>query len=184
MRQTSGSFAAAVAFGVPERLRQSLNMRFGHARVGSPGGDRIAREVRHELVMLPYGLFDNLSFRVDGGAVTLVGEVTRSALKSGAGNVVKRIEGVDRVNNDIQVLPLSPSDERIRLRVYRAVYGQPVLNRYALSAVPPIHIVVENGNVSLEGAMASDSGKNIAGLRANSVPGGSSVNNGLQVDGR
>jgi hyperosmotically inducible periplasmic protein len=150
-----------------------------------PDSDRIAREVRHELVMLPYyGVFDNLAFRVDGGTVTLMGQVTRPALKSDAENVVKRIEGVDRVINDIQVLPLSPNDERIRLQVYRAVYGDTALNRYALSAVPPIHIIVENGSVSLEGAVANESDKNIAGLRANSVPGVFSVKNDLQVDGR
>ena len=146
--------------------------------------DRVAREVRHELVMLPYyGVFDNLAYRVDGGTVTLMGQVTLPTLKSDAGNVVKGIEGVDRVVNDIQVLPLSPNDDRIRLQVYRAIYGEPTLNRYALNAVPPIHIIVDNGNVTLVGVVANESDKNMAGLRANSVPGVFSVKNELQVAG-
>lgn len=155
-------------------------------RVGTaPGSDRIAREVRHELVMLPYyGVFDNLAYRVDGGTVTLFGQVTRPTLKSDAENVVKRIEGVDRVVNEIQVLSVGGNDDRIRMAVYRAVYGEPTLNRYALNAVPPIHIIVENGNVSLDGVVASESDRNVAGIRANSVPGIFSVKNNLQVEGK
>src|ERR1700704_2492440 len=84
-------------------------------------GDRITREVRHELVMLPYyGVFDNLAYRVDGTTVTLLGQVTRPTLKSDAENVVKGIEGVTQVNNQIQVLPLSPMDDRIRIAEYRS----------------------------------------------------------------
>ena len=155
-------------------------------RTGAPvSSDRIAREVRHELVMLPYyGVFDNLAYRVDGGTVTLFGQVTRPTLKSDAENVVKRIEGVDRVINNIQVLPLSPNDDRIRMQVYRAVYGEPALNRYALNAVPPIHIIVDNGNVTLVGVVANEADKNMAGIRANSVPGVFSVKNELQVEGK
>src|SRR4029079_13220155 len=93
---------------------------------------RLEREVRHELVMLPYySVFDNLAFRVDDdGTVTLMGQVTRPTLKSDAENVVKRIEGVERVNNKIEVLPPSPEDDRIRIATYRAIYGDPALNRY------------------------------------------------------
>src|SRR5579872_3431102 len=140
---------------------------------GSGRGDaRIAQEVRHELVMLPYyGIFDNLSYQVNGSTVTLAGQVTRPTLKSDAENVVKRIEGVDRVINNIEVLPLSPDDDRIRMATYRALYGDPALNRYAIQAVPPIHIIVRNGHVTLEGVVATESEKNIAGIRANSVPG-------------
>lgn len=145
--------------------------------------NRIIRQVRHELVMLPYyGVFDNLSYRVDGGTVTLLGQVTRPTLKSSAENVVKDIEGVDRVDNQIKVLPLSPNDDRIRIAVYRAVYGQTALNRYAMQAVPPIHIIVDNGKVTLEGVVANEGDKNIANVQANGVPGVFSVVNNLRVE--
>jgi len=147
--------------------------------------DRLVREVRHELVMLPYyGVFDNLSYRVDGGTVTLMGQVTRPTLKSDAENVVKRIEGVERVVNNIEVLPVSPSDDRIRLAAYRAIYGFPSLNRYALNAVPPIHIIVNNGKLTLEGVVANQGDKDAANIQANSVPGVFSVTNNLQVEAR
>ena len=144
---------------------------------------RIEREVRHELVMLPfYGVFDNLSFRVNGGTVTLMGQVSRPTLKTDAERVVKGIERVDRVVNKIEVLPLSSYDDEIRLVSYRAIYGHIALNRYALQAVPPIHIVVKNGNVTLEGVVANEGDKNIAGLQANTVPGVFSVTNNLRVE--
>jgi len=147
--------------------------------------DRIAKEVRHELVMLPYyGVFDNLGFRVNGGTVTLVGQVTRPTLKSDAGNVVKRIEGVDKVDNQIQVLPLSPMDDGIRRAEYRAIYSEPALEKYAFGAVPPIHIIVDNGKVTLEGVVDSQADKDMAGLRANGVPGVFSVTNNLRVESR
>jgi hyperosmotically inducible protein len=133
--------------------------------------------------MLPYyGVFDNLSYRVDGGTVTLMGQVTRPTLKSDAANVVKRIEGVEKVDNQIQVLPLSSVDDRIRLAVYRAIYGQPGLDRYALQAIPPIHIIVDNGKVTLEGVVASQTDKDQANIRANGVPGVFSVVNNLRVE--
>ena len=145
--------------------------------------DRIVREVHHELVMLPYyGVFDNLSYRVDGDRVTLLGQVTRPTLKSDAGNVVKRIEGVRQVNNEIEVLPLSPADDRIRLAVYRAVYSRPQLQQYSMRAVPPIHIIVRNGNVSLEGVVSNDGDKNVAGIAANGVSGVFKVTNNLRVE--
>jgi hyperosmotically inducible protein len=149
------------------------------------GGDRITREVHHELVMLPYyGVFDNLAYRVDGNRVTLLGQVTRPTLKSDAGNVVKRIEGVESVDNQIQVLPLSPMDDRIRLAEYRAIYGHPGLDRYAMQAVPPIHIIVDNGKVTLEGVVANQGDKDLANIRANTVSGVFSVTNNLRVEGR
>lgn len=146
--------------------------------------DRLIREVRHELVMLPYyNVFDNLSFRVDGGTVTLMGQVTRPTLKSDAENVVKRIEGVTQVNNQIEVLPLSPNDDQIRRAVYRAIYGDPTLStRYGFQAIPSIHIIVKNGNVILTGVVANEADKNIANVRANSVPGVFSVANNLVVE--
>jgi hyperosmotically inducible periplasmic protein len=152
---------------------------------GSVSENRIAREVRHELVMLPYyGVFDNLAFTVNGSTVTLLGQVTRPTLKSDAENVVKHIEGVDRVINNIKVLPLSPNDDRIRLAEYRAIYGTPGLDRYGLQAVPPVHIIVENGNVTLEGVVATQGDKDLAGIKANGVPGAFSVKNNLRVEGR
>lgn len=153
------------------------------ANSGAMGPERVAREVRHELVILPYyGVFDNLSYRVDGGTVTLMGQVTRPTLKSDAENVVKKIEGVQRVTNEIQVLPLSPNDDGIRIAVYRSVYGQTGLDRYALQAVPPIHIIVNNGNVTLDGVVSTQADKDMAGIRANGVSGVFSVTNNLRVD--
>ncbi len=144
---------------------------------------RIIQEVHHQLVMLPYyGVFDNLSYKVDGSTVTLLGQVTRPTLKSDAGNVVKKIEGVEKVNNDIEVLPLSPMDDRIRIAEYHAIYRQPGLEQYALRAVPTIHIIVKNGHVTLVGAVANQGDKNRAGIVANSVPGVFSVTNNLIVD--
>ena len=130
---------------------------------GGKGQDRVTREVRHELVMLPYyGVFDNLAYRVDGSTVTLLGQVTRPTLKSDAEHVVKGIEDVTRVDNQIQVLPLSPMDDQIRMATYRAIFGKPGLDRYAMQAVPPIHIIVDNGKVTLEGVVASEGDKNQA----------------------
>ena len=145
--------------------------------------NRVEREVRHELVTLPfYGVFDNLAFKVNGGTVTLIGQVSRPTLKTDAERAVERIEGVERVINRIEVLPLSPYDNRIRLATYRAIYGNTALNRYALQAVPPIHIIVKNGNVTLEGVVANEGDKNIADIQARSVPGVFSVTNNLRVE--
>jgi len=143
----------------------------------------LVREVRHELRMLPYlTVFDNLKFKVDGYNVELDGEVVNPVLKSDAERVVKRIEGVENVTNNIRVLPLSPSDESLRRALFRAIYGEASLNRYALQAIPPIHIIVENGHVTLVGVVANEADKNIANIRANSVPGVFSVNNDLVVE--
>lgn len=145
--------------------------------------DRIIKEVRHELVTLPYyDVFDNLAYRVDGSMVTLFGQVTRPTLKTDAERVVKRIEGVDSVKNDIEVLPLSPNDDRIRRAVYRAVYSQPGLDMYSLRAVPTIHIIVKNGNVTLAGAVGNQGDKQRAEIAAKGVPGVFSVRNDLLVD--
>jgi hyperosmotically inducible protein len=149
---------------------------------GAAASDRIAREVRHELVLLPnYGVFDNLAFKVDGTIVTLLGQVTRPVLKSDADKVVKGIEGVTRVNNQIQVLPLSTMDDQTRIAEYRAIYGYLGLDRYAMQAVPSIHIIVENGKVTLEGVVDTPADKDLAALRANTVAGVFSVTNNLQV---
>ena len=150
-----------------------------------PADERITREVRHELVMLPYyGVFDDLSYRVDGHTVTLLGYVTRPTLKSDAGNVVKRIEGVEKVDNQIQVLPLSPMDDRLRIAEYRTIFSTPGLDRYAMQAVPPIHIIIENGKVTLTGVVATQADKDLAAVKANTVPGVFSVVNNLRVEGK
>ena len=146
--------------------------------------DRIYKEVRHELVMLPfYGVFDNLSYKVDSdGTVTLLGQVSRPTLKSDAENVVKRIEGVEKVVNNIEVLPTSINDDRIRRAAYRAIYGNSVLSQYQLRAVPPIHIIVNNGRITLEGVVARQMDKQVAGIQANGVQGAFSVTNNLVVE--
>ena len=151
--------------------------------MSAKGRARIEREVRHQLVMLPYySVFDNLTYKVEGDSVILMGQVARPVLKSDAESAVKRIEGVERVENRIEVLPVSPSDDRIRRAEYRAIFGFPALNRYAIQAVPPIHIIVKNGHVTLEGVVANAGDKNIAGIQANSVPGVFSVTNNLRVE--
>jgi hyperosmotically inducible protein len=173
----ASAFVATAAFAQKQQVAN---------REAMPAGDeRVTREVRHELVMLPYyGVFDNLAYRVDGRTVTLLGQVTRPTLKSDAGNVVKRIEGVEKVDNQIQVLPLSPMDDRLRVAEYRAIYGHPGLDRYAMQAVPPIHIIIDNGKVTLEGVVANQGDKDLANIRANTVSGVFSVVNDLRVEGK
>jgi hyperosmotically inducible periplasmic protein len=156
------------------------SLAFGQA--SSKGEDRITREVRHELVMLPlYSVFDNLAYKVDGYTVTLLGQVTKPTIKSDAERSVKKIEGVEKVVNNIEVLPLSPMDDQIRRAVYRAIYGQPGLEMYSLRAVPTIHIIVKNGHVTLTGAVGNPGDKQRAGIAANGVPGVFSVTNDLLV---
>ncbi|MEZ5401628.1 MAG: BON domain-containing protein [Bryobacteraceae bacterium] len=143
----------------------------------------LARKVRHELVTLPfYGVFDNFAYKVEDGAVTLYGKVTRPTLRSSAENVVKRIEGVNHVVNNIEVLPLSPYDDRIRFAVLRAIYGAPGLDRYGLGAQPSIRILVRNGEVTLEGVVMNDADRNHANIRANGVSGVFRVTNNLRTD--
>ena len=144
--------------------------------------ERITKEVRHELLMLPYfGVFDNIAYKVDGFTVTLLGQVVRPTLKSDAENAVKRIEGVEKVDNQIEILPPSPMDDRLRRRLFRAIYGYPPLERYALGVQKPIRIIVKNGRVTLEGVVDSEGDKNLVNIRANSVPGIFAVANNLQV---
>jgi hyperosmotically inducible protein len=145
---------------------------------------RLEKEVRHQLVMLPwYSVFDNLAFQVEGDKVTLIGQVTRPTLKSDAEAAVKSIEGVASVVNNIEVLPVSPMDDQLRRAVFRAIYGEAGLQRYAIQAVPSIHIVVKNGNVTLEGVVDNEMDKNLANLRASQVPNAFSVKNNLVVAG-
>jgi len=156
---------------------------FAGSRVPNSTESAVEQHVRTELVTLPfYNLFDSFSFRVDGDTVTLAGKVTQPTLKTDAERVVKRVEGVKTVRNQIEVLPLSPNDDRLRLSLYRAIYGHTVLQTLAIRAVPPIHIIVENGNVTLEGAVLNSMEKTVAGMQANAVPGVFSVTNNLAVD--
>jgi hyperosmotically inducible periplasmic protein len=142
----------------------------------------IEDQVRHKLVTLPYlSLFDDLSYRVDGGTVTLFGEVTEPYIKSDAEHAVKHIEGVTQVNNQIEVLPLSPMDQQIRMRTFRALFRDPSLQRYAMGTLPSIRIIVKNGNVTLTGIVSNQMDKNLAFMRANGVPGVFSVTNNLRV---
>ena len=176
------SQGSAATTNTPNSQTPSANSQ--NSPLGQRGIDRIVKEVHHELVMLPfYGVFDNLAYKVSpDGTVTLLGEVSRPTLKSDAENVVKRIEGVERVDNQIKVLPVSPNDDRIRRATYRAIYGNDVLSQYALRAVPPIHIIVENGNVTLEGVVARQMDKQVAEMQAKSVPGVFAVTNNLRVE--
>jgi len=145
--------------------------------------ERITGEVRHELLMLPwFGVFDNIAFKVEGSTVTLLGQVVRPTLKSDSENVVKHIEGVEKVDNQIEVLPTSPMDDQLRLALYRTIYGFPSLEKYALGVQKPIRIIVKNGHVALEGVVDNEADKNAAGLRANGVPNVFSVANNLRVE--
>jgi hyperosmotically inducible protein len=153
------------------------------AQTSDPGRERLVKQIRHELVMLPYyGVFDNFSFKVDRGQVTLLGQVATPVLKTAAERAVKSIEGVETVDNQIEVFPVSPNDDRIRMAVYRAIYSQPALQRYGIQAVPPIHILVKNGNVMLEGVVANEGDKNIANIQARGVSGVFSVVDHLHTD--
>jgi hyperosmotically inducible protein len=144
----------------------------------------LTKEVHHELVMLPWlSVFDNLEYKVEGGKVTLLGQVARPSIKSDAQSAVKHLEGVTQVDNQIEVLPVSPNDDRIRRATYRAIYDYPALDRYAMGVLPSIRIVVKNGNITLEGVVDNDTDKNVAGLRANTVSGAFSVTNNLRVEG-
>jgi hyperosmotically inducible protein len=131
----------------------------------------LVREVRHQLLLLPYyTVFDNLAFKVDGDHVTLEGQVTNPTLKHDAEAAVKSIEGVSSVTNNIEVLPPSPMDDQLRRALYRAIYGDPTLSKYGWSSMPSIHIIVKSGHVSLEGVVDNDADKNLAEIRAKSVP--------------
>lgn len=175
----AGSLLSPVWLGAAQTQKKEMTAD----RVSERGMNRIERQVRHELVMLPYyGVFDNFMFRVDGSTVTLMGQVRRPTLKSSAERVVQDIEGVENVVNNIEVLPTSPNDDRIRMAAYRAIYGHTALNRYAMRAVPPIHIIVKNGDITLEGVVANESDKNIAYMQAQSVSGAFKVTNNLRVE--
>jgi osmotically-inducible protein OsmY len=142
----------------------------------------LTREVGHQLVQVPWlSVFDNLQYSVTGSEVTLSGQVWQPVTKDDAQTAVKGIEGVTKVNNNIEVLPLSPFDDEIRRAEYRAVYGAPELQRYAMGVLPSIHIIVKGGHVTLVGTVDNEMDKNVALIRAKSVPNVFSVDDQLQV---
>ncbi len=146
--------------------------------------NRITKEVRHQLIMLPYdGVFDDLAFQANGNTITLLAVVTRPTCKSDAENVTKRVPRVTQVVNHVEVLPLSPNDDQIRRAEFAAIYGDPAISdRYGYRAVPSIHIIVKNGHVDLEGGVANQAHKNLINIRANGVPNVFSVTNDLIVE--
>ena len=164
-------------------MASALSFSVQNAMASARGTEAIDKQVKHELNMLPYvNVFDFMAFTVDAnGIVTLSGEVTNPVLRSDAGNVVKRIAGVEQVNNEIQVLPVSPMDDGLRIRLFRTIYGYPTLQKYSLGLNKSIRIIVDNGHVTLMGVVDSEMDRNVAGIRANSVPGIFSVDNQLKV---
>jgi hyperosmotically inducible periplasmic protein len=178
MKSVLRSVAIASLFSVA-----ALSMAQDRGQITAKSQERVTREVRHELLMLPYyGVFDDIAFKLEGDTVILLGQVARPSLKPDAENAIKHIEGVARVDNQIEVLPNSPMDDRLRLAIYRAIYGYPALEKYALGVQKPIRILVKNGHVTLEGFVDNEGDKNFANMRANGVPGIFSVDNHLQVD--
>jgi hyperosmotically inducible periplasmic protein len=145
----------------------------------------LSREIHHQLQVLPfYSVFDYISFSLKGNVVVLTGYVLRAGLKTDAEQAVKSLEGVAGVQNQIQVLPASPADDELRRNIYRAVYEHPSLERYAVQTLPPIRIIVNRGNVILEGAVDSQGDKNLAAAKAGSVNGIHGVSNNLVVQER
>jgi len=171
---TSGLAFAASTDQVSQKITTSADARLEQ---------RLSNEVRHELNMIPqFTVFDNLAYRVDGGTVTLFGQVRDAIVKDSAEARVKHLEGVERVDNKIEILPASFNDDRIRRQVALAVFNDPRLFNYGIQSVPPIHIVVKNGHVNLEGVVRTQAEKDDAFIRANGVPGVFSVANNLQVE--
>jgi hyperosmotically inducible protein len=174
------SFALKLAVcGVAPALRAQIKKRdlnSVHAR--------LAQDVRHKLLMLTnYNLFDDLEFEITGiDTVVLLGQVTRPSLKSDAESAILSLEGVGKIINKIEVLPLSPADDRIRLAAYHAIFSKPGLERYGMRAVPPIHIIVKDGNITLVGTVANEGDKYLAGIAAKEVPGTFRVVNNLKIE--
>jgi hyperosmotically inducible periplasmic protein len=157
----------------------------GDKKFSAKAQERIMKDVRHQILMLPYfGTFDNISFQVNGYDVVLFGQVVQPTLKSDAERAVKKIEGVEHVDNRIEVLPTSPNDDRLRRDLFNAIYRYGPLQHYGVGSNRPIRIIVNHGNVALEGVVDRESDKNMAGIRANGVPGVFSVRNNLVVPGK
>jgi len=147
--------------------------------------ERITKEVRHQILMLPdFGAFDNIAFKLNGYDVILYGQVVQPSLKDDAAKVIKKIEGVERVENHIEVLPTSGNDDRLRRDLFIAIYRYGPLQHYGVGSNRPIRIIVNHGNVTLEGVVDREADKNMAYIRANGVPGVFSVKNNLVVPGK
>jgi osmotically-inducible protein OsmY len=168
------------AFAFDEGTRQSAPPPSN--RGGQAYEQWLTREVGHELNLLPWlTVFDNLQYQVHSSEVTLLGQVVNPVTKDDAEKAVKGIEGVSKVNDKIEVLPLSPMDAQIRRVEFRAIYGDPQLQRYGMGTMPSIHIIVKNGHVTLIGYLDNEADKNVADIRAKSVPNVFSVTDNLQV---
>jgi hyperosmotically inducible protein len=134
---------------------------------GASTDTQIAAKVAHEMRMYSrYTIWDNVAVRVREGDVELTGQVSQPFKKADLGRLAQRVAGVRSVTNQLEVLPTSFFDDRLRLQIARAIYRDPVLSRYAIQSVPPIHIIVDNGHVTLEGVVNNDMEKNVAGMRA------------------
>ncbi len=180
-KSIGGVLIALLLAGLPALASDQAPQR--HLPAPAPSQAYLEHQVRHQLLMLPYyTVFDNLAYQVEGTRVVLTGQVVWPTVKTDAQAAVKDIPGVTAVVNHIQVLPVSSFDNAIRWRVLRAVYGADSMYRYALPANPTIHIIVDNGNVTLVGVVANKMDKQIAYLQAMGVPGVFSVTNHLAVD--
>jgi osmotically-inducible protein OsmY len=168
---------------LPGLLAMVAGLTSGNIHALNQNSEHVSHEVRNELVMIPQlTIFDHLAFKVDGGTVTLMGQVRNAFIKDSAEAVVKDIEGVSQVNNEIEILPASNNDDRIRSQVAHAIFNDSRLFRYSMSAVPPIHIIVSRGHVTLEGVVSNQTDKDTAAIRAKGVPGVFSVKNNLRVE--
>lgn len=137
---------------------------------GPLNGDEITAKIIHQIRMYPYySIWDNINVQVREGQVELLGQVSQPFKKADLGRLLQHVPGVTGVNNELQVLPLSPFDDRLRVQVARAVYGDPTLSRYAMGALPSIHVIVDNGHVTLEGVVNNDMEKQVAGMRASAA---------------
>ncbi len=157
---------------------------FGATKGAPVSNPNIERDVRQAINKLAYyGVFDDLSFSVDKtGAVTLSGQVMQYNVRNSAVSVVRDVPGVTRVNDQIEVLPLSPFDNSIRIRAYNAIFGYPALSRYAINSRPPIRILVKNGNVTIAGVVNNDLDRKLIYNRVQNLPRVFSVTSNLRLD--
>lgn len=182
MRFAALLLMAALCQGILGPGKVNAQQKASSEKSSKGSGDYLTREVRHELALLPsYSVFDILKYSVDGSKVTLMGAVTRPVLRTEAENAVKKIEGVESVDNQIEVLPPSPADDQIRRAEYRAIYSQPGLEMYGVGSLQAIHIIVKGGQVTLEGVVNGEGDKDLANVEAHRIPGVFSVTNNLEV---
>ena len=179
------SLAVAVLLSPLAASQQQIVASEKQKQYSPKAQQRIIKDVRHALLMLPYygGPFDYIAFRLNGDTIILQGQVVRATLHGDAEKAVSRVEGVEHVVNHIEVLPPSGFDDSLRRRLYHAIYGFPPLQRYGVGSNRAIQIIVNHGHVTLEGVVDRQADKNMAFIRANGVPGVFSVTNNLQVEG-